>query len=744
MIPNDKDIEFSSEEDQLVYEDVVNNRSGFIDTVSPKVYSPSLSRVEVFDFLSKNVTVKEFVDKIILYLQHNDRTLYDSLNEKEKTYIVEILRQLADYGYSPILTKLREVDYVRNPVSPEEFLLSEAYIGEIGKNLYEALRQEFYKACNDEVFEVILTGSIGWGKSYFAGLMMAYMLYKLSCLRNPHKFYGISENTPLVLMNLSVRSGNAKTVLFDELKALCDQTHYFKEVFKRNKKINDSLVFPNKIVFMSGGSSEISAIGQNLFSSCGDEMNFMAKVKNSRRSVDASGTYDQAKQIYNSVIRRMKSRFMKQGKNAGKAIWISSKRYPGDFLELRVDQVRKNKEKNVYIIDKNQWEVKPQGTFGEERFYVEVGDQTRNSRIIKTPEEFNKLRVQNQILGRVVEVPLEYLTDFQNELEGSLRDVAGIATYSLKPYFSDRSKIYTCSNDAGRVKVLTQWYTNLQEAWPFISNNILQNVNVNGRIARKLRHFPDASRFVSIDLSKTTDRTGFCMGCMAGHKVYESVDQNGKLIKIYRPIIFIDMILKIYPDSSGEVNYQRITEMVEFLRSMGYPIRQISFDQYQSTYHSQIFKTKGYQVEYLSVDRTPEAYEALKSAVNGERINIPSMQDFELDGDLVKGVQTELIELEKGEDGDAPDHPQTGSKDTADALAAVVKQIEDQYEPPSAFDSKIIVSKSAQEELMARVNQADPFSFVEEQMKMKFEDDFMDDPYLTLLDKMDRQDLAEF
>ena len=45
---------------------------------------------------------------------------------------------------------------------------------------------------------------------------------------------------------------------------------------------------------------------------------------------------------------------------------------------------------------------------------------------------------------------------------------------------------------------------------------------------------------------------------------------------------------------------------------------------------------------------------------------------------------------------------------------------------------------------MARVNQADPFSFVEEQMKMKFEDDFMDDPYLTLLDKMDRQDLAEF
>jgi len=323
----ENDREFSSEEDFLVYKDVLTNSDSFLKTVSPRLYSKRFSEPELVQIFSSQPHIKQFVDKLLLDLSKGDKSLLDSFTEADKVYILEILRQMSDTGYSHLLKSIEEIDYVRKLVSPQEFLLSDDYIGKIGKNLYPSLREEFYKICsNDEVFEVILTGSIGWGKSFLSTLLMAWILYRLSCLRNPHSYYGLSENTPIVLMNFSVLASNANTVIFNEFKKLIDGTNYFNTHFKRNKKINDSLVFPNNVVFMSGGSRETGAIGQNLFSIIGDELNFMDKVRGSVRAIDASGTYDQAKQIYNSTVRRIKSRFMKAGKIPGKAIFISSKR----------------------------------------------------------------------------------------------------------------------------------------------------------------------------------------------------------------------------------------------------------------------------------------------------------------------------------------------------------------------------------------------------------------------------------
>ena len=62
------------------------------------------------------------------------------------------------------------------------------------------------------------------------------------------------------------------------------------------------------------------------------------------------------------------------------------------------------------------------------------------------------------------------------------------------------------------------------------------------------------------------------------------------------------------------------------------------------------------------MDRTPDAYEILKSALYDQRVSIPKN----------KLLQSELLSLEVDAKTGKIDHPPSGSKDLADALAGVV------------------------------------------------------------------------
>ena len=87
--------------------------------------------------------------------------------------------------------------YRWEPVTPLHFLTDPYYLGVnpktgvgVCETLYPKLLEDFCMIHdkNSTIEEVILTGSIGYGKSFFMELSILWQVYFLSCFKNPQKY----------------------------------------------------------------------------------------------------------------------------------------------------------------------------------------------------------------------------------------------------------------------------------------------------------------------------------------------------------------------------------------------------------------------------------------------------------------------------------------------------------------------------------------------------------------------------
>lgn len=206
----------------------------------------------------------KFLNQIKEFLDDRDITIIQDMNDFELEKFLQILEEYAEYGSSHEFDKIESADYIRTPVSIETFLDDPNYIGEVGKNVYPKLREDLITIFNNpNLVEIILSGSIGWGKSHMSKIIAMYVLYTISCLRNPQEFFGITPGTPIVLCNLSL-SVSKSDEFFTDIRNMLDASPYFKKYFPRLPRIKSSLVFPNQVTFISAGSQESGVIGSNV------------------------------------------------------------------------------------------------------------------------------------------------------------------------------------------------------------------------------------------------------------------------------------------------------------------------------------------------------------------------------------------------------------------------------------------------------------------------------------------------
>ncbi len=149
------------------------------------------------------------------------------------------------------------------------------------------------------------------------------------------------------------------------------------------------------------------------------------------------------------------------------------------------------------------------------------------------------------------------------------------------------------------------------------------------------------------------------MGKFNGWKDVKSI--KGKIEK--RPKIFIDLMMQIKAGPKDEIQFEDVRQIIYKLKDIGYNIHLITFDGWQSVDSVQTLKSAGFNADFFSVDRNPEAYYTLKAAVLDKR----------LDYYYYKPLITELQQLEEVK-GMKIDHPRQGSKDVADAVAGVCYQ----------------------------------------------------------------------
>jgi hypothetical protein len=297
--------------------------------------------------------------------------VFDTLMKEYPGQEDVVLKIIEDF-YSDLITDANP--YRWEMVTPQQFLEDPYYCGVnpktgigVVESMYPKLKEDFIKihAPDSTIQEVVLTGSIGWGKSFFMELGILWQLYKLSCLKSPQRFYMLAPDSPIGIIIVSVTANQGKKNIFDTVKGMIQNIPYFQENFMFNKKkATDSLIFPNKIELFPASSAHSSNIGLNLFAGAMDEANFFRKIKNSKRSENGTGMFDAARTLYRSLRRRLDSRFMKYDKKPGILYLGSSRVYPNDFTSEHIAECleteRRTGVKTTYIMDYNQWKVNRQ------------------------------------------------------------------------------------------------------------------------------------------------------------------------------------------------------------------------------------------------------------------------------------------------------------------------------------------------------------------------------------------------
>lgn len=598
------------------------------------------------------------------------RAILNSLSEEEKKIVKFVFADLMAVEKNlregdSIVSRLEDLEYQQKPVSLEEFLFNDYFLGRHGRRMFPKLVDDFFEFFTNRYYLAILTGAIGYGKTFWVSCCLARILYELSCLRNPQLSLGVAPGTVISIVNMSVTLRLAQKVVFETLANFLEESPYFKEEFKFERTASE-LRFPNNIWLAPVTSSDTSVLGLNVYTGVMDETNFYDLNPKQKATVSATHQiFSKAEDLLNALMRRMRSRYMdKGGLLSGYLFLLSSVRSPDDFIFKKIKELEK--DDGVFVRSYAVDEVKPV-FINSPKFKVFVGNERVYSRIIT---EENKEEVERLLKTEegvfVVEVAEEFRPDFERDVEGALRDIKGIVIRGFRPYLTQRDKILKMIK-SNRAHPFTSLEYNIDEYGDFIWERLVTKKE-DGRMEPIVN--PSVPRHIHIDLGLKRDSSALCMAHISGYKEVEKYAlERGKYREVL-PIIFVDFILRIKPPKGGEIQIADIRQLVYKLSMIGgFQIGLITMDSFQSADSIQIFQRMGFPSKVLSVESI-KVYEVLKNAIYEERIDIYYYEP------LIE----ELKALEFNYDKRKVDHPKGGSKDLADALAGVVYSLTESSE----------------------------------------------------------------
>jgi hypothetical protein len=603
--------------------------------------------------------------------------------------VAEYARQKQAGLSTPAFRDILRVRYRRVPVGIRQFIEDMDYLGQpIGESgIYPKIVDSLEQLFEGRYSEVVLAGSIGWGKSTFGTIAVAYDLYRLSCLRDPAVTYGMKTGSNMTFVNISVDKMQAQRVFFTDLYNLIRSSWYFTRVFPYDKSLKTELRFPMNVHCYPVAASEQAALGVGVFCAFIDEVNYMDVIERSKRSTPgASNIYDQAEAVFNKLGARMRSRMAVHGKLPGRIYASSSARYPDDFTERLAKQARAEAEKGdhyMLFLSYALWETIPEGKISKETFRVEVGDEGRRTRVLTGDEtDVNEANVLN--------VPVDFKRPFDRDPDLAVRDMGGKSVLSIRPFISRRElikKMFEMGEAAGLQHPFTKFEVTLQQKDPALERLLPENlhwikqpklnpygrpiIGKDGQPETTLVLFP-ALYHAHFDLAKNGNAAGLVIAHNTGARMiarwnYSTLKMDNEERK---PLIRVDLALRMVAPRGGEIDIPRMRAICyQLQRSYGMNFGKISYDTFGSQESVKTMHDEGFDAEILSVDKDNTPYDMLRTAIYDERIlcyHVPVLE-------------RELGQLERGPT--KIDHPAThgASKDIADALAAVVYHCEESW-----------------------------------------------------------------
>jgi hypothetical protein len=172
-----------------------------------------------------------------------DKALSRIRNQRFKEFLREAIDEASEGDFSKL--KMAH-NYKHFPVPVEEFLISDVYM-DAKHILYPEVLEELIEINSGKYVETVFVGGIGSAKTTSALYTNAYQIYLLSCMRTPHKAFGLDPSSELLFAFQNKTETLAKTVSYNRFRAMIVHSPYFQKHFMFDKKLESRMLFPHRI-----------------------------------------------------------------------------------------------------------------------------------------------------------------------------------------------------------------------------------------------------------------------------------------------------------------------------------------------------------------------------------------------------------------------------------------------------------------------------------------------------------------
>lgn len=528
-------------------------------------------------------------------------------------------------------------DFEERPASIDEFL-GDGYLN-IAPLVRPGVRAALIDIFGEEssgrsiarVQRAIFTGAIGIGKTTLASIALPYMCHWVLCLRDPQAFFNLLPGSRIAFMQMSTSEEQAKEVLFGDIFARIKYSTWFKK-YPHDPAYKNKVKFPKDIWILPGDSADTTFEGYNILGGIIDEID----------SHRVTPKKDYAQSGYDTINSRIESRFG----NQGLLILIGQMKQSGGFAARKFREFMK--DTSAAVARMTIWE-----SFGWDH-YEKNPDGSRKSFFynVRRKTIVPKAVVDSGLLSTegMLEVPDTYRKSFENDPTKAARDLAGIPPVVGSTFIGMVERI-TLARDKWKDR-----YGLTTPLRPSVTDLLFEDwFRAPNTLPRALH--------LDIAYSDAGDALGIAMGHVPEVKEIDGED---------RPVIVFDLLVRLRPLPGQQIILGDVRQLIYQIRDeLGFRIKKVTMDGFQSTDMMQQLNKKRFTAEYLSVDKNRIPYQDLRDAIYERRIEWPEYKVPLRHGDT-ETVEIAIRELEQLVDlGNKVDHPEGGSKDVADAMAGV-------------------------------------------------------------------------
>ena len=164
---------------------------------------------------------------------------FEALSDEERAAVLQIMNEIADKGSSDKYTDILYQDYKEIPVDILTFIKDPRYLGKAWHlsdgecKLYpyweDKLQELFPDNISTSVNNFILSGARGLGKSEIAVTVMAYLMYRVMCLKNPLEYFGLKPTERIAFSFMNITEALAYDIGVSKFQNTIQMSPWFME-----------------------------------------------------------------------------------------------------------------------------------------------------------------------------------------------------------------------------------------------------------------------------------------------------------------------------------------------------------------------------------------------------------------------------------------------------------------------------------------------------------------------------------